>query len=86
MTRREFLKLIGIGALTLGIGNFLSAKRLKAENLIMNETAARIYKGYKEGRNAEQIASDLTAEYDVDFGTALKDTKEFLTLLRSMGY
>ncbi|MEO0167695.1 MAG: PqqD family protein [candidate division WOR-3 bacterium] len=86
MTRGEFLKLMGLGALTLGIGGLLTAKRLKAESLIMNETAARIYKGYKEGRNAEQIASDLVAEYDVDFETALKDTKEFLTILRSMGY
>jgi hypothetical protein len=52
----------------------------------MNETGWRIYKGYKEGRTVEQIASDLVAEYNVDFETALKDTKEFISLLRSMGY
>lgn len=86
MTRREFLKFVGVGVLTLGILSLFKTQKLGAENIIMNETAARIYKGYKEGRNAEQIASDLVAEYDVDFETALKDTKEFLSLIRAMGY
>ncbi len=86
MTRREFLKLVALGILTLGIWGILKPLNLKAGNVAMNETGWRIYKGYKEGRTAEQIASDLTAEYNVDFETALKDTKEFIALLRSMGY
>ncbi len=85
MTRREFLKLVGIGVVAGSIGSLIKWGKLQGEDLILNETGARIYKGYKEGRTAEQIASDLVAEYDVDFKTALKDTKEFLALLRSLG-
>jgi Coenzyme PQQ synthesis protein D (PqqD). len=86
MNRREFLKFAALGFLTLGFLGSMRLQELKAGNIAMNETGWRIYKGYKEGRTVEQIASDLTAEYNVDFETALKDTKEFIALLRSMGY
>jgi hypothetical protein len=86
MTRREFLKVAALGILSLGIWGSLRPQKLKAGSIAMNETGWRIYKGYKEGRTVEQIASDLVAEYNVDFETALKDTKEFISLLRSMGY
>ncbi len=83
MTRRKFLMSIFGAVLTLGVLGWF--RKANATTLVLNETGARIYKGYKEGRNAEQIASDIVAEYDVDFETALKDTRNFLSILRSMG-
>ncbi|EJF05801.1 hypothetical protein ThvES_00021370, partial [Thiovulum sp. ES] len=84
--RREFLKVMTLGLLSLGFLGSIRPQGLNAGSLAMNGTGWRIYKGHKEGRTVEQIASDLTAEYDVDFETALRDTKEFIALLRSMGY
>ena len=57
----------------------------KGGELVFNETGMRVYRGYVSGRTVEQIASDLVAEYDVDYETALRDTKEFIRTLRSMG-
>ncbi len=57
----------------------------KGGELVLNETGMRVYRGYLSGRNAEQIASDLVAEYEVSYETALRDTKEFIRTLRSMG-
>jgi len=53
--------------------------------LIFNETGAKVYRGYVSGRTPEQIASDLVAEYDVDYETALRDTEDFIRTLRAMG-
>ncbi|NPB03696.1 MAG: PqqD family protein [Thermotogae bacterium] len=83
MTRRSFLKvLVGTVAL-LSFGKLAASER--GSSLVLNETGMRIYKGYVSGRNVEQIASDLVAEYEVDYETALRDTKEFISTLRAMG-
>ncbi len=82
MTRRGFLKSI------VGVAFFLLAGKLFASRrggLIFNETGEKVYRGYISGRTPEQIASDLVAEYDVDFQTALRDTREFIGTLRAMG-
>jgi hypothetical protein len=82
MTRRNFLK----GAVSLivlmGFGRLFAGSKGEP---IFNETGMRVYRGYISGRNPEQIASDLVAEYEVDYETALRDTKEFIRTIRTMG-
>lgn len=75
--------MVGMIAL-MGFGR-LFASSGRGRDLILNETGAKIYRGYISGRTAEQIASDLVAEYEVSYETALRDTKEFIRTLRAMG-
>ncbi len=82
MTRRNFLKGAFSLIVLMGFGRLFASN---GERPVFNETGMRIYRGYVSGRNVEQIASDLVAEYEVDYETALRDTKEFIRTLRSMG-
>ncbi len=68
----------------MGFGR-LFASSGRGGDLVLNETGAKIYRGYISGRTVEQIASDLVAEYEVTYETALRDTEEFIRTLRAMG-
>jgi hypothetical protein len=53
------------------------------EYFTLNPTASLVLRTLLDGGTAEQAAAALTAEYDVDAGTAGRDVAELLDGLRS---
>ncbi len=51
----------------------------------LNETGAFLWKKISECKDENELASALTAEYDVDDQTALKDASEFIARLKEAG-
>jgi len=53
--------------------------------LEMSDVAACIWSQLQQPSNPESIAKQVAAEYEVDFKTALKDVREFLTTYTKKG-
>ena len=53
--------------------------------ITLNELGAFIWKAIENGDNAEEIAKKIIAEYEIDFETALKDTKVFIEKMNGAG-
>ena len=53
--------------------------------ITLNELGAFIWKAIEDGDNAEEIAKKIIAEYEIDFETALEDTKVFIEKMNGAG-
>lgn len=50
--------------------------------LTLNEVGAFVFEQLKSDTTAERIAEKITAEYQVDYETALKDVEAFISRLK----
>ena len=53
--------------------------------ITLNEVGAFIWKAVENGDNAEEIAKKITLEYEIDYETALSDTKVFIEKMNGVG-
>ncbi|MBR6754624.1 MAG: PqqD family protein [Clostridia bacterium] len=53
--------------------------------ITLNEVGAFIWKAVENGANAEEIAKKITLEYEIDYETALSDTKVFIEKMNGVG-
>lgn len=59
---------------------------LKVKGLIgLSESGSLLYRRLQRGCTEGDLVELLVAEYDIDPGTALADTREFLDQMRRMG-
>ena len=64
----------------------VGAAAAKFNGLItMNEVGRFIFDQLAEDRTLPELAERVTAEYDVDYDTALRDAEEFVQQLRDVG-
>ncbi len=64
----------------------VGAAAAKFNGLItMNEAGRFIFDQLAEDRTLPELAERVTAEYDVDYDTALRDAEEFVQQLRDVG-
>ena len=54
--------------------------------IILNEVSAFLWERLQQGTTAEQLASDLIAEFDVTREEAQADLQEFLSMLEESGF
>ncbi len=52
--------------------------------LLLNDVAAIIFSGIKNGKNREEILDSLLSEYDIDRATAEKDIDEYVKQLKEL--
>ena len=53
--------------------------------ITLNEVGAFIWKAVENGDNAEEIAKKITLEYEIDYETALSDTKVIIEKMNGVG-
>ena len=53
--------------------------------ITLNETGAFIWKGVEDGKSIEEIAEAISQEYEIDFQTALNDTKGIIAKMLEAG-
>ncbi len=53
--------------------------------ITLNEVGAFIWKAVESGDNVEEIAKKITLEYEIDYETALSDTKVFIDKMNEVG-
>ncbi len=53
--------------------------------ITLNEVGAFIWKAVENGDDAEEIAKKITLEYEIDYETALSDTKVFIDKMNGVG-
>ncbi len=53
--------------------------------ITLNETGAFILKAIEEGLSEEEIGKKLSEEYDIDFETAMEDTKSIISKMQEAG-
>jgi hypothetical protein len=64
----------------------VGAAAAKFNGLItMNDVGRFIFGLLSEDRTLPELAKQVTAEYDVDYDTALRDAEEFVRQLRDVG-
>ena len=60
------------------------SKRTRAM-IMLNETSAWLWNFFKEDHTAEEAATAICAEYEVDFETAKRDVDKFLQIFSEKG-
>ena len=53
--------------------------------ITLNESGAMIWRAIENGDDAEAIAKKIAEKYDIDFETALNDTKGFIEKMNGAG-
>lgn len=51
----------------------------------LNGTGKRIWEGVEQGKTKEEIANQLSKDYEVEYEKALQDTEKMLTKMQDTG-
>lgn len=51
----------------------------------LNGTGKRIWEGVEQGKTKEEIANQLSEDYEVEYEKALQDTEKMLTKMQDTG-